>query len=225
VDGDLRHDVRCSTESVNPEAAPASRHPVGTVSDQASTEQWRDLGVAVLGGQRNHEPRIGDDPLGVSAVTVIAGELRTHAEILAAADTESADAARESEPGHTHTIADFYGPDPCSDALDRSHDFVARHNRHSYSWQLVVDYVKIRSAYAAGTHPYDNLIGSWLRGLSFDGLEPSATAICQHHRTHMVIVVARPSWPCDCTARSWHSFGRTAWLSVIGAPTIASAKT
>ena len=73
---DLRDDVRRGAEPVQPEPLRVAREPQRAVADQAGAEQRRRLEVAVPVRDREAEALVGDGPLGVAAVEVVAGEAR-----------------------------------------------------------------------------------------------------------------------------------------------------
>ena len=116
---DLRDDVRGGAEAVQPEPLGVAREPQRAVADQPRAEQRRRLEVAEPVGDREAEALVGDDPLGVAAVDVVAGEARAVAEVLAAARAEAALAARPAEPGHAEPAA----------VLGLADDLVAGHER------------------------------------------------------------------------------------------------
>src|SRR5205085_4547202 len=94
----LRHDVRGGAEAVEAKAFRVAREAKRPVADQPGAEERRGLDVRVSLRDREAEARVGDRVLGVAAVEVVAGEARSVAEVLPAAQAVAALAARPAEP-------------------------------------------------------------------------------------------------------------------------------
>ena len=152
-------------------ASPASRERA--VADQPRAEQRRRLQVAEPLGDREAEALVGDDPLGVAAVEVVAREARAVAEVLAAARAEAALAARPAEPRHAEPPA----------VAGLADDLVARHERQLRSRELAVDHVQVGAADAAGADAEKHLARGGLGALELGRPQPRAGRL-EHHRPH-----------------------------------------
>jgi hypothetical protein len=97
VPRDLDDDVRRGAEAVEAEPLGVAREAEGAVADQAGAEERRRLEIVVLLRKRQAVALVGDDPLRVAAVEVVAREARRLAEVLAAREAVAARAVRPAE--------------------------------------------------------------------------------------------------------------------------------
>ncbi len=169
---DLGHDVRGGAEPVEAEPFRATGETQRSVADQAGAKKRRRLEVAEAGRQRQAEALVGDRPLGVPAVAVVAGEARTVTEVLAAAQAVAALAARPAEPGNTEAPS----------VLGLADDLVAGDERQLRLRQLAVHDEQVGAADAARADAEQQLPrrGFGPRELSRD--ERRARRF-EHHRT------------------------------------------
>jgi len=144
------------------------------VADQPGAEERRGLDVRVPLRDREAEARVGDRVLGVAAVEVVAGEARSVAEVLPAAQAVAALAARPAEPRDADA--------PAGRLVDAD-DLVAGHERQLRVGQLAVDDVQVGAADPAGADADEQLAGLGLRLGELGRLEPRALR-SQDHRPH-----------------------------------------
>ena len=101
VPRDLDDDVRGGAEAVEAEPFGIAGEAQRAVADQPGAEERRRLQVVVGVGKREAVALVGDDPLRVAAVEVVAGEAGRLAEVLAAGEAVAAGAVRPAEPRNT----------------------------------------------------------------------------------------------------------------------------
>ena len=147
VTRDLDDDVRRGAEAVEPEPLGIAREAQRAVADQPGAEERRHLQVVVLVRQRQAVALVGDDPLRVAAVEVVAREARRLAEVLAAGEAVAARPVGPAEPGHAE-------PAPVLVAAD---DLVPGNERELRVRQLAVDDVEVGAADTAGRHAQQDL--------------------------------------------------------------------
>jgi hypothetical protein len=133
----LDEDVRRRAESMpDRRASPAARY---AVPDETGAQQRRRLRVGVAVRELEHEARVGDGVIGITAIDVISGEARVDAEILAIALAVLALVARIAEPRNPDSIADGEIGHAVPEALDDADNLMARHDRNLRLRQLLDD--------------------------------------------------------------------------------------
>ncbi len=168
---DLRDDVGGGAEPVQSEPLGIPRHAERAVADQAAAEERCERGGVTL-GEREAEALVGDDPFGVAAVDVVAGEASLLAEVFAAAQAVAAAAAGPAEPRHPEAPPVGCDPD----------DLVAGHERK----------LRIRSSSPSTTcrsvrHTPQAATcrSSWPGALDFElGRLETCPRSAEHHRPH-----------------------------------------
>jgi len=164
-------------EAVQPEPVGIAREAERPVADQAGAEKRGRLQIVVLVRERQAVALIGDRPLRVAAVQVVAREANRLAEVLAPREAVAAGAVRPAEPRNAE-------PAPVLGAAD---DLVPGNERELRIGQLAVDDVEVSAADAAGGHPKQDL--PLLRLRHGNLLEPQRLpGRVKHHRTHADIV-------------------------------------
>jgi hypothetical protein len=114
-----------------------------------SAEEWRGLEVRIVLWNRKDEALVGDRPLGVAAVDVVAGEAGVLTEVLAAALAVAAGAVGPAEPGDSDAVALVESGGALSARGDPTHDLVAGNQRQLRPVELAVDDVEVSAADAA----------------------------------------------------------------------------
>jgi hypothetical protein len=152
VPSNLRDDVRRRAEAVQPEALGISRQPQRPVPDQPGAQQRRRLQIVEAVRDGKAVALVGDSPLRVAAVEVVAGEPRAVAKVLAAGRAVATLAVGPAEPRNA---------EPPS-VLRLADDLVARNERKLRPVELAVDDVQIGPAHAAHAHAEQHLPGSRL---------------------------------------------------------------
>jgi hypothetical protein len=82
VHGKLRDDVGRRTEAIDAQTGAGARHPIRTVADQSSTQEWRGMHIVIFGWKFEAEGRVGKRVFGVPAIDLVSGVARLRAEIL-----------------------------------------------------------------------------------------------------------------------------------------------
>src|SRR5258708_35306380 len=105
---DLHREVGRRAEPVDTEApaGPQRRSAKGSVADDAGAEQRCRFGIGEDIRQAVYVLLVGDGKFRIASVGVPAGELRPDAEVLVAALTEPADAARPAQPRDSNSLSD-----------------------------------------------------------------------------------------------------------------------
>src|SRR5262245_20821838 len=211
---DLERHVGRGAEAVD--AEPPARRNVAAleraVADDPRAEQGRRLGVAEYGRQRVGERLRHHRVVGEAAVGVIAGELRSLAEVLAPAPARLAGAARPAKPRDPDAVPGVEAAGFGAHGLDPSDDLVARHDGRAKEWQVALDDVQVGAAYAARDDGNQDLVRTRRRrgaGLAAKRRALNRRGAGQGHRSHRV-----PRYSTPARARSF--FARLRW----GASTI-----
>jgi hypothetical protein len=190
VDRELGDDVGRSTEAIDAQGTGAEGLAVGAVADQPGAEQRRRLQIAVALGQGEAVVRLRLGIFGIAAIGLVAGEGRCVAKVLAAGAAIGTNPASASEPGDADALAGREAGDAVPQLLDRTDDFVSRHDRQLRVGQLAVDDVQVGAADAAGAHLHDDLAGSGSRPGHFDQSQRLAGPL-QAHGSHRRLLSAR----------------------------------
>jgi hypothetical protein len=136
----LGDDVCRGAEPVEPEPLGVAGETKCAVTDQPGAEERRGFEISEPVRDRKAKALVRDNPFGVAAVEVEAGEARAVAEILAARATEQALAARPAELRHAEPAA----------VVRLAHDLVARNERQLRTIELAVHDVQVGTADSAG---------------------------------------------------------------------------
>jgi hypothetical protein len=102
---------------------------------------------------------VGDRIFSVSAVYRVPGEEGIITQVFAAAQTISAAAAGEPEPGYADALPRLKGDHLRTQGRNTPHDLVTRYEGKFRMAQVPIQDVKIRAAYAAGMDFHEDLAG------------------------------------------------------------------
>src|SRR5207248_10114510 len=130
---DLRDGVRCGAKAGETEQLALASSAQRGGAEQARAEERRDREIGEAVRQREAVALVGNRPLRVAAVEVVAGEAGAVAEVLAAARAVAALAARPAEPRHAEPAA----------VLGLADDLVAEDERQLRPRQLAVGDVAV----------------------------------------------------------------------------------
>ena len=173
VPGHLDDDVGRGAEAVEPEPLGVAREAERAVADQPGAEERRRLQVVVGVRDRQAVALVGDHPLRVAAVEVVAREAGRLAEVLAAREAIAAGAVRPAEPRDAEP-APVLGP---------ADDLVPGDEWQLRVWELAVDHVEVGAADTAGRDAQQDLTRLRLRHRNL--FEPQRLAgRVKHHRAH-----------------------------------------
>ena len=188
----------------SPSRSASPGEPQRAVADQPRAEERGGFEVAEPVGNREAEALVGDDPLGVAAVDVVAGEAGAVAEVLPAARAEAALAARPAEPGHAEPAA----------VLGLADDLVAGHERQLRTRELAVDDVQVGAADAAGADAEQQLPRRRLGPLELRRPQRRARSVEQHRphrpRSTTILTPGLPeAWRSHASAMRSSSYAST----------------
>jgi hypothetical protein len=145
--------MRGRAEAVQAQGLAAARRAIGSKADESRAEQRGGLLVRVAARELQAIPLVGDEKLRIAAIERITRETGRVAKVLGAEPTAvPAAAASRAEPWHANTRAERQTRRLAAARNDAPDDFVARYDRVGDIWQLAVEDVQVRAAYAAGAH-------------------------------------------------------------------------
>ena len=179
VSGNLRDNVRGRAEAVEAEQLPIPGKPHRAVADQPGAQQRRRLEVSVAVRKREAVALVCDGVLRITAVAVVACELRAVAEVLEACAAVTALPVRPAEPRHADAasyrerVAFEHGPD----------DLVAEHERELRVGELAVADVEIGATDTARVDAKPNLTAPQVGTGRFGRTKRRARCV-EDHRSH-----------------------------------------
>jgi hypothetical protein len=152
---DLNRDVTRRAEAVQAEARalPVPRCesglPQAAKTDDAGAQERRRIEIAEPCRDAVAKVGLRERVFGESAVDGPAREVRLEAEVLIAASTESARAARAVQPSDAHALAGRETGDAVSDSLHARDDLMAGNDPGTAHGQITFRHVQVRAAHAA----------------------------------------------------------------------------
>ncbi len=190
VAGDLHHDMGGGAETIKSEAQPFSGQAQAAVADRASTEERRHLEIVPAGRQLKAEARVGDHPLGVSAIELVPREAGVGAEVLLAPTAVLTGVVDPAEPGHAHSHTDLDRLHSVAYGVDDPYDLVTGYQGQLWIGELTVDNVKVGPADGAGIDGDSHLTGARLGDGQLDRSQ-RPLRLLENHRAHRPIVSRR----------------------------------
>jgi hypothetical protein len=183
IPGNLRHNVRGRSKSIQSNAARIAGFAETSIADQARAEERRESFRRIIGQQRKTKALIRDRVLGISSVERISGEARFRTQILPPCPAIIAYSTRPAQPGYTHAVAWPEATGIRARADNLSHNLVAGNQRQLRVLQFSVDEVEIRPANRTRLDSHEDLpaSGLWHRHLFF--IQATFRAI-QYHCDH-----------------------------------------
>src|SRR5271163_676637 len=121
---DLRDDVSCGAEAVEPDLPAIAGETKRTPADQARAEQRRCRHVVAAVGKFECIMCVGNDMRGVAAVTGVTGEERVIAQVLTPAQAKLTMAASAAQPRNADTSTDGKTGHAATDRVDAADNLV-----------------------------------------------------------------------------------------------------